>query len=180
MCEVKLKGWQKIKTEKAQKTLGESEGSEFSSDPEMSINGGSPRSMTSGQGRNEEDLANLNVKNDVKMADQGSESSSGHEKETFSCQDLNGAGDEYPDSSPPGALWDVFRREDVQKLTEFLRREFKLSDSHSVMNDSVRFFILIFINFCCMKFQSIWVQIVEPTNLLLGATSSFQWCNLFE
>nr|KAJ0198003.1 hypothetical protein LSAT_V11C700350520 [Lactuca sativa] len=56
------------------------------------------------------------------------------DEKTLKCEDLNGTSEE---TSRPGAIWDIYRREDVPKLIEYMRlhwNEFGVSD-HNIMDD---------------------------------------------
>lgn len=60
------------------------------------------------------------------------------DEKTLKCEDLNGTSEE---TSRPGAIWDIYRREDVPKLIEYMRlhwNEFGVSDHNIMDDDSVR------------------------------------------
>ncbi|KAL3522218.1 hypothetical protein ACH5RR_015052 [Cinchona calisaya] len=141
LCDVKLKVHERTKIEKVQETFAESEGRESPGNPQMSLNGGSPKLLTSGHNRMDEHHANLDPANDETIMDQGTGAASTSKEKKFSCEDLNGASDNNSENSQSGALWDVFRRQDIPKLIEYLRvhkKEFEMPDSINIQNDSVQ------------------------------------------
>nr|XP_043620660.1 lysine-specific demethylase JMJ25 [Erigeron canadensis]XP_043620661.1 lysine-specific demethylase JMJ25 [Erigeron canadensis] len=59
-------------------------------------------------------------------------------EKALKCEDLNGVCEETFTKSNPGAIWDIFRREDVPKLNEYMRlhcNEFGVPDD--ILNDCV-------------------------------------------
>ncbi|XP_059648507.1 E3 ubiquitin-protein ligase JMJ24 isoform X2 [Cornus florida] len=129
-CEVKLKGWQRTKIEKIQKAFEESEAKELPGDlqPKLSIGE---------QDRHNEYEAKLDT-NDEIMEDQVTETADTVEEKTINCEDLNSTSGDAFEKTSPGVLWDVFRRQDVPKLIDYLRVNWKeFGKLNSVMNDSV-------------------------------------------
>uniref|UniRef100_A0A5B6ZX44 Putative lysine-specific demethylase JMJ25 isoform X1 n=1 Tax=Davidia involucrata TaxID=16924 RepID=A0A5B6ZX44_DAVIN len=149
-CEVKLKGWQRTKIEKIQKAFEESELKEMPGDPQIILEEeGSPKLSLGGQDRWNECEAKLDANKDERMDDQGIESTTVEER-TSNCEDLNRASGQIFGKTRPGALWDVFRRQDVPKLIEYLRvhcKEFGKPDC--VLDDFVTrplYYGVIFLN----------------------------------
>ncbi|OVA07109.1 zinc finger protein [Macleaya cordata] len=153
--EVKLKGWQRTKIEKIQKTFRESEAKEsdnilYTSESlgDAQINSGevgkSPELSPDEHGTQNEGSAGVTTSKDEIMEDQvwsGTEITSGGErKEVVSGSSDKDVGDAVSENAPIGAIWDVFRRQDVPKLIEYSRvywKEFRQSASlptDSVMN----------------------------------------------
>nr|GFC01385.1 lysine-specific demethylase JMJ25 [Tanacetum cinerariifolium] len=61
------------------------------------------------------------------------------DEKVLKCEDLNKTCEENFNKSLPGAIWDIFRREDVPKLIEYMRlhsNEFGIPDN--IINDSVQ------------------------------------------
>ncbi|GJY04294.1 lysine-specific demethylase JMJ25 isoform X1 [Tanacetum coccineum] len=61
------------------------------------------------------------------------------DEKVLKCEDLNKTCEENFNKSLPGAIWDIFRREDVPKLIEYTRlhsNEFGIPDN--IINDSVQ------------------------------------------
>ncbi|GFZ02979.1 JmjC domain protein JMJ24 [Actinidia rufa] len=95
-CEVKLKGGQRENIEKIQKTFDEAEAKE---PPDT----------------------NMNKRMDREVI----ETSTTLEENTVNCEDLSRVSGEIFQNTHPGAVWDVFRRQDVPKLMEYLRVHWK-------------------------------------------------------
>ncbi|KAF7805104.1 lysine-specific demethylase JMJ25 isoform X1 [Senna tora] len=113
-CEVKLNRWQRTKTGKIQEA---SESKESPGDPQIHSRGSSPDSSHGTEG-NEQDL-NSNKK------DQGFEIHSSAERDVVNSEIPIRQDGDNSENTGPGVLWDVFRRQDVPRLTEFLKMHWK-------------------------------------------------------
>lgn len=116
-CEVKMKGCQRTKIVKIQKA---SEAKESPGDPQIHSEGSSPDS-SQGTEKNEQDIDSNEGKS---VMDQGFEIYSTAEGDIVSDLPIGQDGD-VSEKTHPGVLWDVFRRQDVPKLTEFLKMHWK-------------------------------------------------------
>ncbi|XP_058084311.1 E3 ubiquitin-protein ligase JMJ24 [Magnolia sinica] len=147
-AEVKFQGWQRAKIEKIQKTFRESDAKESIRD-ENTLD-----TKTSSDERNKSpDLApnelskqtesglELNAKEDEIMEDQadvGIEITSGETKKVGSSHLDKVNGDVLLEKARAGARWDIFRQQDVPKLSEYLRIHWiELRNQDSSQSNSV-------------------------------------------
>ncbi|XP_010242027.1 PREDICTED: lysine-specific demethylase JMJ25 [Nelumbo nucifera] len=142
--EVKLKGWQRSKIEKIQRTFKESDARESSGDVQTSSHEGgkSPDLALEEHGMQNENITGLDINKDEIMEEQsfsGMETASGGERKDLSSGHPNkDNGDLNAEKSRIGAVWDVFRRPDVPNLIEYLKVYWEeIRKSSSLPNDSV-------------------------------------------
>lgn len=140
-CEVKLKGLEKTAVEPMQNDFEEPEAIKLYNDPPLSLsNEGSPKLSVGEHEKQVEQEGSLDL---AKEEGTDSVATSMAEKEIVSCEDLNGDTNNFSGKSCPGAIWDVFRRQDVPQLLEFLKvhwKEFGRPDG--LTYDSVCFLLL--------------------------------------
>lgn len=140
-CEVKLKGLEKTAVEPMHNDFEEPDANKLTNDPPLTLsNDGSPK-LSLGEHEKQEEQDGL--LDSVKEEGTDNVANSMAEKELVSCEDLNGDTKNFSGESRPGAIWDVFRRQDVPKLLEFLKvhlEEFGRPDE--LTYDSVIFLIL--------------------------------------
>ena len=139
-CEVKLKGWQRTEIEKMQKAYKKSE------DPQIRTGGSSPDSLLC----MESNGMNLDSNEQKPITDQESEIYSSAEGNTVNCELLIEQDRDTSEISHPGVLWDVFRRQDVPQLIEYLKMHWKeFGKPDDIVNEFVSLNLyLTFLHFC--------------------------------
>lgn len=141
-CEVKMKGWQRAKIEKIQKTFREPNSFDFHGDAQMSCTEAG-RSLESGlnglekpnnycldRSENENEFMDAQISNSADVT-------CGSEREVeLNSSVTDSAG--MLEKARVGAVWDVFRRQDVPKLIEYLTINWKeLRKPSSLSSESV-------------------------------------------
>lgn len=139
-CEVKLKGWQKAKIEKIQRSFRESYPQESLGYLETNLNEGKATSRDSLGGfvSHSGTTSNFDVNKN--------ESTSSFEERIVNSVYLNRNVEDCYEMNHAGAVWDVFRRQDVPKLIQYLRNH--REEFGSLTDDQVS----LFSSFCLMYF----------------------------
>ncbi|KAJ7977956.1 lysine-specific demethylase JMJ25 [Quillaja saponaria] len=129
-CEVKLEGWQRTKVEKIQKAYNESDGVK-------ELNGNLRICLESPElSLVDSDEVKLDSNKNDSVTDQGLETASATEYITI--EDSIREDGDITQKTHPGVLWDVFRRQDVPKLIEYLRVHWKdFGKSDNIINEFV-------------------------------------------
>ncbi|XVE63043.1 hypothetical protein DITRI_Ditri06bG0168000 [Diplodiscus trichospermus] len=136
-CEVKVKG-QRKEMEDIQKSNGEAEVNESLGDPETtSDEKGLPDLSRDGHDMNDEYESTSAVHEDEKMEDLEAETTMSAGK-SLDFEQLNVDRKGMPVKPHAAACWDVFRRQDVPKLIEYVQMHWKdFGKSESAITDSV-------------------------------------------
>lgn len=138
-CNVNLQGRQSVKIEKIHKSFEDSEMKESLEDPQADLDEeGSPDILLGSQSVQNECGAEVDENENESMVDQGIETAD-VEENNVNCETSNREGEDVPERSDPGVLWDVFRRQDVPKVTDYLRIHWKeFGKPDGVSNDLVK------------------------------------------
>lgn len=138
-CNVNLQGRQSVKIEKIHKSFEDSEMKESLEDPQADLDEeGSPDILLGSQSVQNECGAEVDENENESMVDQGIETADVKEN-NVNCETSNREGEDVPERSDPGVLWDVFRRQDVPKVTDYLRIHWKeFGKPDEVSNDLVK------------------------------------------
>ncbi|XP_058222715.1 E3 ubiquitin-protein ligase JMJ24 [Rhododendron vialii] len=121
-CEVKLKGWQRAKIENTEKAFEDVGAKESPGNPQIGLDkAGSPLLSLGVRDRENEYEAKLDASDD----DEGIKTTKTLVEKTINCEDLNQASGDIFEKTHLGAVWDVFRRQDVSKLIEYLKAHWK-------------------------------------------------------
>lgn len=146
-CNVNLQGQQSVKIEKIQKSFEDSEMKESPEDSQADLDEeGSPDILLGSQSVQNECGAKVDENENESMVDQGIETADVKEN-NVNCETSNREGEDVPERSDPGVLWDVFRRQDVPKVTDYLRIHWKeFGKPDGVSNDLVSFYLIILVN----------------------------------
>ncbi|KVH89577.1 JmjC domain-containing protein [Cynara cardunculus var. scolymus] len=144
-CEVKLPGLLKTKTLQRHGSLGESE---VAKSPEKAPDNLSeqmlPKSPIAEHSTKNDGEISLDSIEDDRTESQGISittttiPTTTDDEKTLKCEDLNRNCEETLRKSHPGAIWDIFRREDVPKLIEYMRVHWEeIGMADNIINDSV-------------------------------------------
>ncbi|KAK9673111.1 hypothetical protein RND81_12G147100 [Saponaria officinalis] len=126
-CEVKIKGSQSENVEKVQKTNGESDLQPSSEVPCRDLNEVVP--LADMGDRHQVCRANLDINISQPMDDT--------ECRSIDLERENMEREVISSSTRPGAVWDVFRREDISKLTDYLKAHWKSDMGNPIFDEQV-------------------------------------------
>lgn len=145
-CEAKVSGQQRIKNEKMQ-NIKESKERDSQGDQNVGLDEGRSSDTSLGDHSLENgDGASLEENRSERMMDQRLDNTTGVEGDAISCEWSNRDGGDDSKKTRPGVFWDVFRRQDVPQVIEYLRiHHTEFVDPNSEKHDLV-IFILIFTN----------------------------------
>ncbi|GMN43873.1 hypothetical protein TIFTF001_013066 [Ficus carica] len=120
-CEAKVSGQQRIKNEKMQ-NIKESKERDSQGDQNVGLDVGRSSDTSLGDHSLENgDGASLEENRSERMMDQRLDNTTGVEGDAISCEWLNRDGGDDSKKTRPGVFWDVFRRQDVPQVIEYLR-----------------------------------------------------------
>ncbi|KAI8548002.1 hypothetical protein RHMOL_Rhmol07G0238400 [Rhododendron molle] len=121
-CEVKLKGWQRAKIEKTEKAFEDVGAKESPGNAQISLDKARSPVLSLGVRDRENEYEAKLVTSDN---DEGIKTTKTLVEKTIDCEDLNQASGDIFEKTHLGAVWDVFRRQDVPKLIEYLKAHWK-------------------------------------------------------
>ncbi|PON59899.1 WRC domain containing protein [Parasponia andersonii] len=121
-CEVKLNGQRRTKVEKMPQSLKESEENDSRGEGKVGVDEGRSPDLSLGECSLEnEPRASLDENKDEEMMDQGIDNTSNVNGDAVIDELSKQNGGDVSEKTHPGVSWEVFRRQDVSKVTEYLR-----------------------------------------------------------
>lgn len=170
-CDVKLSGQQRTTIEKMPHSFKEFQEKDSQGDGKVGVDDSRLPDLSLGECSLEnEHCKSLDENKDEEMTDQGIDNTSSVEGDAVIGSRSNENGEDAPEKTRPGVSWDVFRRQDVPKVTEYLRthqKEFGVPDSETYD----------FVSFCLIFTSSLIVSLhfvlsVDHTFGIVGCKAS--------